>query len=315
MQNCSPHNHTILLNIMWKQTLPPKVKMFAWLLIRNRLQVRSRLNKFIPSINPESALCGNHAETVSHLFLHCPFAQTIWSCVGGSLPPIYCREDLITWLSSLHVASDTVTPNDLCKALYICSQICDSRNNLILLGSSTLHGASIWIIGVLTSKPEFVKKLSLTSNGTHLYGWVKINFDGTVRNHQAAICFVIKNDDTHVQLAGAKRIGNVSITVAEGLAFRDGLAYAVSKGWRRVVVEGDSKLVIDSVNNQCSVPWCLSQISKDVEVLKSFCEEVQFVHVFLEANTIADALAAPGHSLSPSQLWDGCLPLSIVNAF
>ncbi|CAL8160771.1 unnamed protein product [Prunus armeniaca] len=62
------------------------------------------------------------------------------------------------------------------------------------------------------------------------------------------------HDDGHVRLAGAKKLGEVSITVAEFFALRDGLAYAVSKGWRYIMVEGDSKLVIDSVKNLCSVP-------------------------------------------------------------
>ncbi|KAI5321844.1 hypothetical protein L3X38_030916 [Prunus dulcis] len=47
---------------------------------------------------------------------------------------------------------------------------------------------------------------------------------------------------------GAKKLGEVSITVAEFFALRDiGLACAVSKGWRYIMVEGDSKLMIDSV--------------------------------------------------------------------
>ncbi|KAL6275751.1 hypothetical protein ACE6H2_019352 [Prunus campanulata] len=57
---------------------------------------------------------------------------------------------------------------------------------------------------------------------------------------------------------GAKKVGEVSTTVAEFFALRDGLAYAVFKGWSYIRVEGDSKLVTDSVNSLCSVPWCIT---------------------------------------------------------
>lgn len=106
------------------------------------------------------------------------------------------------------------------------------------------------------------------------------------------------HDDGHVRLAGAKKVGEVSITVAEFFALRDiRLAYAVSKGWRYIMVEGDSKLVIDSVNNLCSVTWCITQLIQDVLHLASFCEEIRFTHIFREANSVADALASLGHSL------------------
>lgn len=38
-----------------------------------------------------------------------------------------------------------------------------------------------------------------------------------------------------VLLVGAKKIGVVSITAAECMALRDGLAYALSKGWCRIM--------------------------------------------------------------------------------
>ncbi|CAL2237703.1 unnamed protein product [Prunus armeniaca] len=85
-------------------------------------------------------------------------------------------------------------------------------------------------------------------------GWYKIKFDGSMRCNHAAIRFVIRDDNAHVVLAGAKKIGRNSIIVAECLTLRDDLAYAVSKGWSKLLVEGDSKLVIDLVLKRCSTP-------------------------------------------------------------
>ncbi|CAL2272122.1 unnamed protein product [Prunus armeniaca] len=58
---------------------------------------------------------------------------------------------------------------------------------------------------------------------------MKLNFDGSVRNEVATTGFVIRNWDGHVMLASVKKIGQTSITVAECLTLRDGLAYTVHK--------------------------------------------------------------------------------------
>ncbi|KAH0993277.1 hypothetical protein GBA52_004760 [Prunus armeniaca] len=60
--------------------------------------------------------------------------------------------------------------------------------------------------------------------------WLKINFDGSVRNNMASVGFIIRDADGHLLLAGAKNIGEAIMTVAECIAPRDGLAYAIHNG-------------------------------------------------------------------------------------
>ncbi|VVA19914.1 PREDICTED: Protein of unknown function DUF4228 [Prunus dulcis] len=50
--------------------------------------------------------------------------------------------------------------------------------------------------------------------------WLKLNFDGYVRNNYAVVGFVIRYSGSHVLLDGAKNIGDVSITVAECTTLR-----------------------------------------------------------------------------------------------
>ncbi|CAL8152922.1 unnamed protein product [Prunus armeniaca] len=96
-------------------------------------------------------------------------------------------------------------------------------------------------------------------------GWVKLNFDGSVHNGSAATGFVIRDSDDHILLVGAKNI--------------DSLAYVAHRGWHKVLVEGDSKLIIDCVNQKALAH-----------------------HVFREANFTADAVASSSHGLNPSKL-------------
>lgn len=79
----------------------------------------------------------------------------------------------------------------LSKAILICWQIWEARNNLLFQDSHP-----------------------------HPTCWIKINFDGPVINSQATTGFVIWNTDGHVLLVGANNIGENSINVAENVAFR-----------------------------------------------------------------------------------------------
>ncbi|ONH91666.1 hypothetical protein PRUPE_8G128400 [Prunus persica] len=146
-----------------------------------------------------------------------------------------------------------------------------------------------------------------------LLDWVKVNFDGSVRSNLATTGFVICDWNGNVRLADTKNSGQVSFTVAECLALRDGLAHAIHKGWQKILMEGDSKLIIDCVNNLVSVPWSISLLVQDIRLLNSYCEEISFQHIFREANFTADDVATLGHSLTPSRLWNRGLPLSQLN--
>ncbi|CAL2275990.1 unnamed protein product [Prunus armeniaca] len=66
-------------------------------------------------------------------------------------------------------------------------------------------------------------------------------------NFQASTRFVIWDYDGHVLLASANNIGENSINVAGSVALWDGLVAAIERGWDQIIIEGDSKLVIDSI--------------------------------------------------------------------
>ncbi|CAL9029035.1 unnamed protein product [Prunus brigantina] len=43
----------------------------------------------------------------------------------------------------------------------------------------------------------------------------------------------------------------------ECLALGDGLAHVLHHGWRNIIIEYDSELVIDAVNKKCSALWSI----------------------------------------------------------
>ena len=56
-ENSIPHVNQALLNNIWKLNVPPKIKVFGWLLARMRLRTRERIAKYQPHIDPNCPLC------------------------------------------------------------------------------------------------------------------------------------------------------------------------------------------------------------------------------------------------------------------
>ncbi|CAL9019657.1 unnamed protein product [Prunus brigantina] len=190
------------------------------------------------------------------------FAMNIWRCTQLFPKDTQQNFDGINWLAQLPHTKDSDGPNALSKALLMCWQIWEARNNCIFKDIVPHPARALLVAGRIGLDYWKINTChSQKSNGLinikwqpPPLDWIKVNFDGSVRGTLAATGFVIRDWNGNVRLAGAKNSGQVSITVAECLALRDGLAHAIHNGWRKILVEGDSKLIIDCVNNVVSVP-------------------------------------------------------------
>lgn len=70
---------------LWKTKCIPRIKVFGWLLMSDRLNTRNMLKRRHYQIgnNLDCLLCGLHIEeTVEHLFFHCSFSATCWRSLG-----------------------------------------------------------------------------------------------------------------------------------------------------------------------------------------------------------------------------------------
>ncbi|WMV53791.1 hypothetical protein MTR67_047176 [Solanum verrucosum] len=65
--------------LIWKVKIPPKVSCFTWLLAKQAVLTRENLMKRGIQLSPRCFLCGEEAETVNHLFLHCRITNILWS--------------------------------------------------------------------------------------------------------------------------------------------------------------------------------------------------------------------------------------------
>ncbi|KAK6796557.1 hypothetical protein RDI58_004258 [Solanum bulbocastanum] len=64
--------------MIWKAKIPYKVSCFTWLLAKQAVLTQENLMKRGIQLRPRCFLCGEKAETVSHLFLHCRITNQLW---------------------------------------------------------------------------------------------------------------------------------------------------------------------------------------------------------------------------------------------
>ncbi|KAK4439581.1 hypothetical protein Salat_0293000 [Sesamum alatum] len=96
--------------------------------------------------------------------------------------------------------------------------------------------------------------------------------------------------------------------LAEILAAREAIRLGAAEGWQHVIVEWDSKTVIDRLNSSSADNSVIGPIVEEIQAMRrSFCY-CQFSHVPREANFHADRLAraavtdAEGRNAFPSLL-------------
>ncbi|KAI5321893.1 Hypothetical predicted protein [Prunus dulcis] len=192
----------------------------------------------------------------------CNFAKEVWGCSSDIRPLTSHTGDLYRWLSSLGCSTPKFDLDLLSKALLICWQIWEARNNMLFQGSKLHPACCIHVVATvglnywqLNSSVQKEKDIPMVIKWhPPSTGWIKVNFDGSLMNSQASTGFVILNCDGNVLLAGSNNIGENSINAVESVALRDGLVAAIERDWDQIMVEGDSKLVIDSILKKSKPP-------------------------------------------------------------
>lgn len=134
-----------------------------------------------------------------------------------------------------------------------------------------------------------------------------------IQNKHTASGFVIRDSSGYPFIAGSKNLISSNVLVVEALSLPDGLIQASSAGFKKIRVEGDSKIMINCINSDYSTPWRIKSIIADIRSFSSYFEVIIFKYIFKEANFATDRLANMGHKISSSYSWTRNLSHSMFN--
>lgn len=83
------------------------------------------------------------------------------------------------------------------------------------------------------------------------------------------------------------------------------LAFANHRQFRKIVVDGDSKIVIDAVARKCAVPCKIRTIVEDIICLALSFELIEWNHAYREANFTTNAITSLGHNYTNLYVSEG----------
>ncbi|WMV37642.1 hypothetical protein MTR67_031027 [Solanum verrucosum] len=64
--------------MIWKPKVPDKVNCFLWLMSKEAVLTHENLKKRGYHFSSRCTMCGEQAETINHLFLHCKWTEQLW---------------------------------------------------------------------------------------------------------------------------------------------------------------------------------------------------------------------------------------------
>lgn len=127
---------------IWGSKAPIKVKIFGWLLFRDRLNTKANLHHKTIADDASYPRCDHHLEDATHLALSCPRAAQVWRLLDILPPP------------DIDHLWDTATPDGLninlwpMVALAILWKLWDSRNAQVF--RSETHSALYTLRNVIS---------------------------------------------------------------------------------------------------------------------------------------------------------------------
>ena len=102
--------------------------------------------------------------------------------------------------------------------------------------------------------------------------FIKLNVDAAIAQNTSALAVVARNEQGAVLMAWSKIMPKRSPIATEAEAILWALHLANGKKWRKIIVESDSKICIDSIlDHTASHQWAISSLVSDIWLLeKSF---------------------------------------------
>ncbi|XP_059065986.1 uncharacterized protein LOC131857430 [Cryptomeria japonica] len=133
--------------------------------------------------------------------------------------------------------------------------------------------------------------------------WLKLNFDGVARSGFATGGGIIRDSLGNLVLAYVGNFDSVSSNMAKALALFGGLKLALSTKARKLIIEGDSKVIIEATKGASGICWRIKNVIKDIWSMIVWLEDFKIQHIFREGNGVAKSLAETGLEIKGIRCW------------
>jgi ribonuclease HI len=288
---------------IWRESGPLKHKLFAWLLLENKLLLWDNLQKRGWEGPNRCALCARDMESTLHVFVQCSFTSSLWSYITSALniSTLWSGNNVKAcfqnWIQSN--SSLALLPLHLCWLIWL------SRNAAIFNDKkSSFHFISSLILTEATNHGKTLQSKPPDRRPFHIpFDRAVAWFDGASQQG-GALCGAGGKIalNPHTCICWTLNCGQGTNTKAELIGAWTSLVLA-SRHTDVLLLLGDSKLTIDWLNGladfRVAALNCWKDRTKDATLLFS---KLTFQHIFREENSEADSLSKKALLLPPSQI-------------
>ncbi|XP_021737330.1 uncharacterized protein LOC110703860 [Chenopodium quinoa] len=266
---------------IWKLKVTPKVRHFIWKCCFNSLPTRGVLEHRHLLEDPSCPWCGFEKESIIHATISCPSATVLWHQSG-------CSEAL-EHMSSAGNFGDLVLERHS-------RLVVDFSNYTEKIYGKRVHSHA-HIRVVWSPPPPDVIKINVDAS-TKDEGWVRLG--AVARDHSSRVLF-----------AGVRRVqARWDPLVAEGKAALFGLKKAKEYGYKDIIIESDSEILITKLKKNSCTLSTIDSIVEDIVFCSSNFSSMFWSHVKRDENFVAHHLAR----LVPfgcEQCWENHAPSEV----
>ncbi|KAL5818299.1 hypothetical protein ACOSQ4_022141 [Xanthoceras sorbifolium] len=296
---------------IWKMKIPPKLQSFIWMIVHGKLLTNKQRGVRGLTNDTMCQRCEEREESLDHLFRKCRFSRLIWedcwkgitnsqcfksnwdewlinnlrntTCLSQSIPYyilfVFCFWQIWKWRCSNIFENTPTFIHDPARSIFKVAKDWWEANNSTKLESEAVLKIIVWI------PPQ--------------QGWFKLNIDGSRETAEGNIAAggIIRDDAKNWVLGFALNRGKGSIMDAELWGIYEGLLLCWKAGFKKIIVESDSKEAVDLINTNSNDNSPFLSIILGCKKLLEGDWSCSIIHTFREANRVADRLAKIGHTL------------------
>ncbi|KAK4733753.1 hypothetical protein R3W88_008014 [Solanum pinnatisectum] len=104
-------------------------------------------------------------------------------------------------------------------------------------------------------------------------------------------------------LAFATPLGDGTSIQAEVEAARFGLSWSLEMGYKNIILESDSQLLVAWIMNRAQHPWSIDNQLRKLQQLIGQIKQFKCNHIYREANCAADSLSKHSHKITSPQVY------------
>ncbi|KAK8711044.1 hypothetical protein V6N13_146346 [Hibiscus sabdariffa] len=295
---------------MWNVNLPPKVKITMWRIANNYISTFANLQVKRLNVNNICPLCQSSSETVSHLMKECSFASKLQYALNV---PTSCNSAMNGWFDWLVIFFCSLDENRKKCLMVIYWVVWFTRNKVVYENIVPLVSESIAFVrtflqecGSISNNESANPVLQSVSWQAPLENVYKFNFDTSFNSqNRSSTSGVIGRDITgEIMTSCVVPHNNVlDALMAEALACLQSVHYAKELGFRRVIIEGDSLIVIKKLNEGMHDRSTIAPVIHDIRMKARDFDVISFVFVKQDANNTVHVLARDHRTQHDPCFW------------